>query len=117
MLRLSFSGIYFEGFEAQNWLSKGMKILRSDSEQVLKDGGHFELSPMYHALAIEDLLDLINLCRLNSARLKANHISQVRSWVRLVPKMLVWLKALAIPMKEYHFLTMRLLGLLQKIVN
>ena len=28
-------------------------------EQFLEDGAHFELSPMYHALAMEDLLDLI----------------------------------------------------------
>ena len=101
---LVFAGIYFEGFEAQNWLSKGMKILENQvPEQVLKDGGHFELSPMYHALAIEDLLDLINLCRLNYERLKANNISQVQSWVRLVPKMLVWLRAVSHPDERISF--------------
>lgn len=31
------------------------------AEQILTDGGHFERSPMYHALALEDLLDLVNL--------------------------------------------------------
>ncbi|RXK48264.1 heparinase II/III family protein [Aquirufa rosea] len=30
-------------------------------EQFLEDGGHFELSPMYHSLAMEDLLDLISI--------------------------------------------------------
>lgn len=34
-------------------------------EQFLPDGGHFELSPMYHSIILEDLLDLINLCRFN----------------------------------------------------
>ena len=44
--------------------------------QVLADGGHFELSPMYHAAVLEDLLDLVNLrarfgepaCRLERLR-------------------------------------------------
>jgi uncharacterized heparinase superfamily protein len=30
-------------------------------EQILADGGQFERSTMYHALALEDVLDLINL--------------------------------------------------------
>ncbi len=41
---------------------KALKILKKElSEQFLNDGAHFELSPMYHALAIEDLLDLYQL--------------------------------------------------------
>jgi uncharacterized heparinase superfamily protein len=39
-----------------------LKILKKElSEQYLNDGAHFELSPMYHALAMEDLLDLYQL--------------------------------------------------------
>jgi uncharacterized heparinase superfamily protein len=30
-------------------------------EQILADGGHFERSPMYHASALEDLLDVTNI--------------------------------------------------------
>jgi uncharacterized heparinase superfamily protein len=41
---------------------KALKILKEElSEQFLEDGAHFELSPMYHALAMEDLLDLYQL--------------------------------------------------------
>jgi len=40
-------------------------ILRELAEQFLPDGGHFELSPMYHSILLEDLLDLINLYRHN----------------------------------------------------
>lgn len=41
---------------------KALKILKKElSEQFLNDGAHFELSPMYHALAMEDLLDLYQL--------------------------------------------------------
>src|SRR5690606_16806096 len=40
----------------------GLGILAGElEEQFLADGGHFELSPMYHALSFEDLLDLINV--------------------------------------------------------
>jgi hypothetical protein len=38
-------------------------VLQEIHRQLLPDGGHFELSPMYHAIITEDLLDLINLCR------------------------------------------------------
>jgi uncharacterized heparinase superfamily protein len=61
---LVFAGIFFEGPEASSWLRCGVRLLaRELREQILADGGHFERSPMYHALALEDLLDLINLIR------------------------------------------------------
>jgi uncharacterized heparinase superfamily protein len=42
--------------------SKALNILNSElDEQFLEDGAHFELSPMYHSLGMEDLLDLIQL--------------------------------------------------------
>ena len=61
---LVFSGLFFKGTEAQRWLKKGLQILNKQiKEQILPDGGHFELSPMYHSIILEDLLDLINLMR------------------------------------------------------
>ena len=61
---LVFAGMFFEGTEGDRWLRKGLDILeREMPEQVLADGGHFERSPMYHALVLEDLLDLVNLGR------------------------------------------------------
>ena len=42
--------------------AKGLNILKKQiCEQVLNDGAHFELSPMYHSLFLLDILDLINL--------------------------------------------------------
>ena len=59
---LIFAGLYFEGPEAEAWLARGLDLHRAQlAEQVLADGGHFERSPMYHAILLEDLLDLINL--------------------------------------------------------
>lgn len=61
---LVFAGLFFEGAEADGWLAKGLAILgRELPEQILADGGHFELSPMYHAIILEDLLDILNLAR------------------------------------------------------
>lgn len=59
---LVFAGAYFTGREADEWRGKGLALLRRElSEQVLPDGGHFERSPMYHALVLEDVLDVIAL--------------------------------------------------------
>lgn len=59
---LMFAGAFFEGNEAQGWLKKGCAIITQQTkEQVLADGGHFERSPMYHELILEDILDCLNL--------------------------------------------------------
>lgn len=43
------------------WLQSGLALFdREFDEQFLADGGHFERSPMYQALLLEDLLDLLN---------------------------------------------------------
>ncbi len=61
---LVFAGLFFQGEEARRWVEKGLAVLdRELKEQILSDGGHFELSPMYHSLILEDLLDLLNLLR------------------------------------------------------
>jgi uncharacterized heparinase superfamily protein len=61
---LVFAGVFFEGSVSQCWLAAGAKILQEQLyEQVLADGGHFERSPMYHSMILEDCLDLVNLCR------------------------------------------------------
>jgi uncharacterized heparinase superfamily protein len=61
---LVIAGLFFEGHAAVRWLERGLKILaREVPEQILSDGGHFERSPMYHAVVLEDLLDLVNAGR------------------------------------------------------
>jgi len=41
-----------------DWYEKGMKIYQKElPEQILDDGVHFELSPMYHCIMLEDVLD------------------------------------------------------------
>ncbi len=61
---LVFAACFFSGEEAEAWLDLGLRILaREVPRQILADGGQFELSPMYHALALEDILDLVNVMR------------------------------------------------------
>lgn len=61
---LVFAGLALDTPRAEHWLRAGLSILRRElDEQVLSDGGHFERSPMYHAVILEDCLDLLNLCR------------------------------------------------------
>ncbi|SMC26715.1 Uncharacterized conserved protein, heparinase superfamily [Desulfacinum hydrothermale DSM 13146] len=58
---LVFAGLFFHTRDAQRWLEKGMEGLDEQlSEQILDDGGHFERSPMYHAMILGDCLDLLN---------------------------------------------------------
>lgn len=59
---LVFAGVFFGGQQGEYWLEKGLRLLDKElSEQFLSDGGHFERSPMYHAVLLWDLCDLIQL--------------------------------------------------------
>jgi len=59
---LVFSGVYFSGEISRRHLARGMRLMVAEiSEQMLPDGGHFERSPMYHCIVLEDVLDVVNL--------------------------------------------------------
>ena len=61
---LLFGAYYFQDEKLYN---KSKNLLTSElNEQVLKDGAHFELSPMYHQIILSRLLDSIQLIKLNS---------------------------------------------------
>lgn len=101
---LVFSGLFFEGKEADSWLSKGLDLLcREIPEQILRDGAHFERSPMYHALLLEDLLDCINVFSGHSAVIPVKHLPLINTLPVKVSGMLHWLKTLAHPNGEIAF--------------
>jgi uncharacterized heparinase superfamily protein len=89
---LVFAGLWFSGAEAERWLATGLRILERElAEQILADGGQFERSPMYHALALEDLLDLLNVIQARapvSSRVQAlaptlrQHCRAMLAWLR-----------------------------------
>jgi uncharacterized heparinase superfamily protein len=53
-LALLCAGAFFEGPEADAWLAQGRRLVaRELAAQILPDGGHYERSPMYHALVLQ----------------------------------------------------------------
>jgi hypothetical protein len=53
-------GAYY--FEEREFYQKAKEILTEElNEQILNDGAHFELSPMYHQIMLFRLLDCLNL--------------------------------------------------------
>lgn len=60
---LLFGGYYFKGLELYQ---KGKDLLLIElKEQILSDGAHFELSPMYHKIILLRMLDVYNLIKNN----------------------------------------------------
>lgn len=94
---LVFAGLVFEGPEAESWLAAGLRIIERElPEQFLDDGAQFERTPMYHALGLEDLLDLLNI-------VQARAPSDSPAW-RIVPALrqrcaaaLHWLRCMRHP--------------------
>ncbi|MCC5792239.1 MAG: alginate lyase family protein [Legionellaceae bacterium] len=85
---LCFAGIFFESKEARKWFSKGLKGLKKEvAQQILADGGHFELSPMYHSIILEGLLDLACLFTVYANM-------EAFPWRNEIHNMLKWLQAM-----------------------
>ncbi len=59
---LTIGGLFFGGREGDRWANRGVALLfRELQEQVRDDGGHYERTPTYHAVVLEQLLDVLNL--------------------------------------------------------
>lgn len=101
---LVFAGLFFSGKEADQWLAQGLKIIRRElSEQILQDGGHFERSTMYHTLAFEDLLDLINITNSYQSALSNQQCQQIEHWPGTARKMRRWMEVMLHPDGEISF--------------
>lgn len=92
---LVFAGAFFEGNEADAWCSKGLALLaRELDEQILADGGHFERSPMYQCILLEDVLDLIQLSKVYPQLFDDRTILR---WRNAAARMLRWLRIMTHP--------------------
>jgi uncharacterized heparinase superfamily protein len=92
---LVFAGSFFAGAEADAWRERGAHILAEQlDEQLLGDGGHFELSAMYHALALEDVLDVLNLARAWPGRVPPALLARL---IERAPALLHWLDCMCHP--------------------
>jgi uncharacterized heparinase superfamily protein len=95
---LLFAGLYFDGPEAVRWRRRAVSILsREMPEQILPDGGQFELTPMYHALAVEDVADILNLMTAFGTALEPAEKRLARMCTDCLPGMLRWLDAMTHP--------------------
>ena len=94
---LMFAGVYFTGDTAEDWRRCARRVLLAEiCEQILPDGGQFERTPMYHALALEDLLDLVSLLQAYAAR-DAQDEALLRQLRQRIPGMLHWLQLMSHP--------------------
>lgn len=110
---LVFSGCYFDGKIADNWLSKGLQILDTQiAEQILDDGGNFELTPMYHNIILADMLDLYSLSQCYH---HPELIKRAPSWKNVIERMLIYSKAVSHPDGEVSFFNDSAIGIAPNI--
>lgn len=94
---LIFAGIFFSHKESENWYQNGLKILMNElSEQILDDGGSFELSTMYHIILLEDLLDIFNIHNAFNREIPLNLVNKINL-------MYQWLKIMCHPDEQISF--------------
>jgi uncharacterized heparinase superfamily protein len=94
---LVWAGLFFEANEAQGWYETGTRLLSKQlQEQVLADGGHFERSPMYHLIVLEDVLDLINIHAVYGRWC-------AKDWKERASRMLAWGRVMQHPDGEIPF--------------
>lgn len=112
---LLFSGVYFSCKEASGFRKLGEKILKQEiKEQILDDGGHFERSPMYHSIIIEDLLDIIELNRLFPHCIDIILIKRIKD---VIHKQIFWLNTMLHTDKEISFFNDSSIGVAQSPKN
>jgi len=86
---LVFAGVFFRGPQADALREHGLRLLaRELGEQILDDGGHFELSPMYHCIVLQDVLDLIHLAQISAL---PDVEAAAKDWSLAAQRMLAWL--------------------------
>jgi len=84
---LLFGAFYFKDKTLYN---KAKEIIITQlEEQILADGAHFELSPMYHQIILDRLLDIINLVQ-NNHRFESQE-GLLKQMQAKAHKMLNWL--------------------------
>lgn len=112
---LVFLGVFFGGAAGEYFLSRGLKIIDEElGEQFLPDGGHFELSPMYHAIVIWDLADLINLSRLSGIE---SLLERVVGWESKLAAGIEWLEKMVHPDGGISFFNDAAMGVAPSLKN
>ena len=82
-------------------MKKGLDILDKEiAEQFLPDGGHFELSPMYHSALVWDLCELVLLaCSSNHPEM----LKRLPQWKAVISRGVNWLRFMVHPDQNISF--------------
>ena len=72
-------------------INYGLAFYKELISQIDENGAHYEMSPMYHALVLEDVLDVINIAK------KYQRKEVYELLLEPAKKMLVWLGAMTHP--------------------
>ena len=97
---LLFSGCFFfnsdnKDVNVSRWLKRSKQaVIQQLKEQTLADGGHYERSPQYHALMLENYLDIYNLAINNLTIFDGDFISELKRYSVLS---LNWLNDIIFP--------------------
>ncbi|MEZ8593283.1 heparinase II/III family protein [Vibrio splendidus] len=112
---LLFAGCYFKGELADAWLKRGLAILNEEiPEQILADGGNFELTPMYHNTILADMLDLYQLSLVYPYKIPK---ATSQYWCELIGKMLSWAEYMQHPDGDVAFFNDSAMGIAPKLAN
>ena len=89
---LFIGGLFFEGSDADRLRDHGTRILEKELvEQLLEDGAHFELSPMYHSIVLSGFLEILAIARVFPHRLNRRSRMLVHRIESTIPAMFDWL--------------------------
>ena len=89
---LVFVGAFIKGALGDKCLQAGLKILDNElTKQFFSDGGHYELSPMYHQILMWDICDLINLAHISDDMYLQ---ARIERWSKLLIKADYWRQAM-----------------------
>ena len=103
---LIFFGIFTESEFSKKCLVKGMKIFSQEiDEQILSDGAHFEQSPMYHSIIMEDCLDILYMFKIFNNYKKILKINELEKKIKLKLKMMsYWYDCILHPDNDIPFI-------------
>jgi uncharacterized heparinase superfamily protein len=82
------AGCFWGGAEADRWYATySESFSRELHRQLLSDGAHYERSPMYHALVLEDAIEVAALIRAAGRAVPERLALSIRAMVSYLPRM------------------------------
>lgn len=90
-----FAGFFFSDSNSARWLTHFQRELTIElAEQILTDGGHYERSPHYHCVVLQDCIELFALHRANPTLMQPDCVLALR---QSIVRGLTFLQAIQTP--------------------